>query len=130
MAIDVATEELIHPDWPAPARVRGFVTTCALGDMRPPQGSMRLRAQLPAEPAWLKQVHGIRVVDAACGHGTEADASFTRDRNVACVITIADCMPVFLAHDEGEVVAIAHAGWRGLAAGVIEATIEIGRAHV
>ena len=85
---------------------------------------MRLRSLLPADPRWLRQVHGIGVADAARSQpGVAADASFTREPGVVCAVMAADCMPVLLAHDGGEVVAIAHAGWRGLAAGVIEATI-------
>lgn len=117
--------ELICPDWPAPASVRGIVTTRALGDMRDAAGRMRLCAHLPAEPAWLRQVHGIAAVDASrAARGTAADASFTRKKGVVCAVTIADCLPVLLADEAGDVVGIAHAGWRGLAAGVIEATID------
>ena len=117
--------ELIVPDWPAPASVRGLVTTRAMGDMKGEDGRKRLRAYLPAEPAWLRQVHGRNAVRAArVGNAIEADASVTSEKGVVCAVMIADCMPVFLADDAGRVVGIAHAGWRGLAAGVIEATID------
>jgi len=123
----VATD-LIVPDWPAPARVHALVSTRALGDMGSERGRLRLRAHLPADPAWLKQVHGATAVDAARAFaGTAADACFSSERNVVCAVTIADCMPVLLADDAGEVIGIAHAGWRGLAAGVIEATIDVMR---
>jgi len=116
--------EVIFPDWSAPARVRALVTTRALGDVKSDQGRARLRARLPAEPRWLKQVHGVRVVDAArAGDRPEADAAFTRGKNVVCTVMAADCMPVLLADEQGEVVGIAHAGWRGLSSGVIEATV-------
>lgn len=116
--------DLIFPDWPAPGRVRARVTTRAMGDMKGEDGRRRLRAHLPADPVWLRQVHGIQAVNAAlAAAGTVADACFTRDSNVVCAVTIADCLPLLLAHDAGEAVGIAHAGWRGLAAGVIEATI-------
>ena len=116
--------ELIVPEWPAPARVRGLVTTRALGDMKIPEDRARLREHLPGEPKWLKQVHGTGVVDAAGALAwTVADASYTRETNTVCAVMVADCMPVLLAHDGGEVVAIAHAGWRGLGAGVIESAI-------
>ena len=124
--------ELIVPDWPVPAReharafarVRALVTTRALGDMKSAEGRARLRQQLPGEPRWLEQVHGISVVDAATSVvGTVADAAYARDPGVVCAVMAADCMPVLFAHDGGEVVGIAHAGWRGLCAGVIEATI-------
>ncbi len=116
--------EFLTPDWPVPRNVRALVTTRAMGDMKSAEARARLRPHLPAEPVWLRQVHGIVVVDAAStAPGTPADASFTRTRNVVCVAMAADCMPVLLAHDAGEVVGVAHAGWRGLCAGVIEATI-------
>ena len=116
--------ELIVPDWPVSLRVRGLVTTRALGDMKSEAGRLRLRALLPAEPVWLRQVHGTDVVNAASASaGTAADASYTHEKNTVCVVMAADCMPVLLAHDGGEAVGIAHAGWRGLCAGVIEATI-------
>lgn len=83
-----------------------------------------LRAQLPAEPAWLTQVHGTRVLDAATVHeAPEADASITTRPGVVCTIMTADCMPVLLADAGGRVVGAAHAGWRGLAAGVLENTV-------
>lgn len=87
-----------------------------------------LRSALPAEPAWLRQVHGIRVVDAKSVLGQhsapEADASVATEPGIVCAIMTADCMPVLLADRQGRVVGAAHAGWRGLAAGVIEATVE------
>jgi len=104
--------------------VRGLVTTRALGDMAGEAGRARLRSLLPAEPVWLRQVHGIAVVDAARSQpGAAADAAFTREPGVVCAVMAADCMPVLLAHEAGEAVAIAHAGWRGLCGGVIEAAI-------
>ena len=116
--------EFLTPDWPAPAGVRALVTTRALGNMRSEAGRERLRALLPADPLWLSQVHGIAVVDAATARrGTAADASHAREKNIVCAVMAADCMPVLLAHDGGEAVAVAHAGWRGLCAGVIEASV-------
>jgi len=115
---------LIVPDWPVPSRVRALVTTRALGDMAGEPGRTRLRAHLPAEPLWLRQVHGAEVVDAArAPAGAVADGSFTTQANVVCLAMAADCMPVLLAHQEGKAVAIAHAGWRGMCAGVIEAAV-------
>jgi YfiH family protein len=105
---------MIVPDWPAPARVRALVTTRGSGAPR-----------LPAAPAWLRQVHGTGVVDAAGAAGEpEADASVARVPGVVCAVKAADCMPVLLADDAGGVVGAAHAGWRGLTAGVLEATID------
>jgi len=116
--------EYLTPDWPAPRNVRALVTTRAMGDMKSAEARARLRQQLPADPVWLRQVHGIDAVDAAgAAPGTPADASFARAKNVVCVAMAADCMPVLFAHDGGEAVAAAHAGWRGLCAGVIEATM-------
>jgi len=116
--------ETIAPDWPAPARVRALVTTRTFGDMKSAAPRARLRAQLPAEPVWLRQVHGVGVVDAARAPANpQADASFARAANVVCAVLAADCMPVLFADARGEAVGAAHAGWRGLAAGVIEATV-------
>jgi YfiH family protein len=109
---------MIVPDWPAAARVRALVTTRGSG-----------APKLPAPPAWLRQVHGTGVVDAAEAAGEpEADASIARVAGVVCAVKAADCMPLLLADDAGSVVGAAHAGWRGLAAGVVEATIDAMRA--
>jgi polyphenol oxidase len=117
--------ELILPDWPAPPQVRALVTSRALGDMKSAQGRARLRAHLPADPVWLRQVHGVTAVDASgAPAGTDADASFTTARNVVCAVMAADCLPVLFADENGAAVGVAHAGWRGLAAGVIEATVQ------
>lgn len=88
----------------------------------------RNRAQLcqhlPAEPAWLTQVHGTTVLDAAQVHDAPAaDASFTTQRGVVCAIMTADCLPVLFADAAGRVVGAAHAGWRGLAGGILENTV-------
>jgi YfiH family protein len=116
--------EFLAPDWPAPTCVRALVTTRAMGDMKSPEGRARLRQHLPGEPVWLRQVHGTGVVNAASASaGTAADASYAHEKNAVCAVMAADCMPVLLAHDGGEAVGIAHAGWRGLCSGVIEATI-------
>jgi len=99
----------------------------------------RAVAGLPEEPAWLTQVHGMNVVDLdaavaartvgpADRGGSEplgpADAAFTRRRGRVCAILTADCLPILLAADSGDLVAAAHAGWRGLAGGVIEAAVK------
>lgn len=140
----------IQPDWPAPANVRVVITTRAGGVSRGPYGissvedggmnlglasgddvaavnanRARLRAHLPSDPCWLDQVHGAEVVDAARQQSSvsAADASFTDAPNVVCVVSIADCMPVLIADASGRCVGVAHAGWRGLAAGVLQATV-------
>lgn len=135
--------ELLVPAWPAPAKVRAMQTTRAGGCSAAPWDSLnlgdhvgddpacvranraRLRSGLPGEPAWLKQVHGTRVVDAALSASvvSEADAAYARQPGAVCVVMTADCLPVLFCNRAGTVVAAAHAGWRGLQAGVLEATI-------
>ena len=79
---------------------------------------------LPSEPRWLRQVHGSNVVvDPPAGESPEADAAITRQSGVVCVVQTADCLPVIFASGDNAELAIAHAGWRGLAAGVLEATV-------
>lgn len=108
---------MIVPEWPAPARVRAVMTLRTTPDED-------LRVALPSEPAWLEQVHGIHVVDLDKDIARKGDAAITRAPGTVCTIRVADCMPVLLADDAGTVVGGAHAGWRGLSAGIIEATID------
>jgi YfiH family protein len=139
--------ELLRPDWPAPANVHAFVTTRAGGVSGGPWASLnlgdhvgddpaavaenrrRLRAHLPAEPVWLRQVHGIHCCDAQVLSGAgsamppEADAALSRAPGVVCAVLTADCLPLLLCDEAGSAVAAAHAGWRGLAGGVIESTV-------
>lgn len=84
----------------------------------------RFAAALGAEPVWLRQVHGTRVV--RLGHAVDlvADAAWTDEPGRACVVQVADCLPVLLARRDGRAVGAAHAGWRGLAGGVVEATVD------
>jgi len=93
---------------------------------------LRSRAGLPAEPSWLAQMHGVAVADLdatdldAAGVGATpiaADAAITRRLGRVCAILTADCLPILFATDTGDAVAAAHAGWRGLAAGVVGATV-------
>jgi hypothetical protein len=125
--------DLIVPDWPAPANVRALMTTRAF-DLARAEDRRRLREQLqlPAEPGWLRQVHGTNVVELVPsprlrgegqGEGPQADASYAVAPNVVCVAMAADCLPVLLCDEQGKAVAAAHAGWRGLSAGVLEATV-------
>ena len=109
---------MIAPDWSAPANVRTLVVT---RDVSQEETRRSLRAELPAEPAWLRQVHGVRVLEAQSG---EADACIAREAGKVCVVQMADCMPVLFSDTDGTVVAAAHAGWRGLAGGVLEATVQ------
>ena len=132
----------IVPDWPVASHVRALFTTRTGGVSTGPYASFnlgtstdddpaavaanraRLRALLPQEPRWLKQVHGSRVVEAeAVEDMPDADASVAREPGTVCAILVADCMPVLFSDRAGSVVAAAHAGWRGLAAGVIDNTI-------
>jgi YfiH family protein len=113
----------IAPAWDGPARVQAFFTTRHASEAL-------VRAALPGEPVRLAQVHGRGVVevDAASRqrHRTaapQADAAVTRLRSVVLTVRTADCLPVLLADRAGSVVSVAHAGWRGLAAGVLEATV-------
>lgn len=135
--------DLIVPDWPAPASVRALQTTRTGGVSRGPWAGFnlgdhvgddpqavaanraRLRAVLPAEPTWLRQVHGTVAVDAARAGKTvpEADAAFASVPGVVCAVLTADCLPVLFCDRAGTVVAAAHAGWRGLQAGVLENTV-------
>ena len=111
-------KELIQPDWPAPAGVRALMTTRNTSEAE-------LRALLPGEPLWLRQVHGTRVVNLdESPSDPQGDAAVTRKRNRVCAIRVADCMPVLFADTQGTVIGAAHAGWRGLAAGVLEATLD------
>jgi YfiH family protein len=140
---------LIFPDWNAPDNVQGFCTTRSGGVSPHPyhgrtmsegglnlamhvgddagcveENRRRLRAWLPDEPLWLNQVHGTQVVQAGSVSGLpDADASFsTRPRKV-CLVQTADCLPVLFCDTTGRVVAAAHAGWRGLADGILEETL-------
>jgi YfiH family protein len=116
---------VIEPKWAAPPRVRALVTTRAEGDVSQTAVRETLLRQLPAEPSWLRQVHGTNVLEVPSKTSRpDADASFTRRTEAVCAVMMADCMPVLFCDDAGTTVAAAHAGWRGLGAGVLEATID------
>ena len=114
----------ITPEWHPVAGVQAVSSTRAAGNMAQPAGAP---PGLPSRPRWLRQVHGTGVADLdQLPPGTlepVADASFTTRPGVVCAVRTADCLPVLLAALDGSAVAAAHAGWRGLAAGVIEATV-------
>jgi polyphenol oxidase len=136
------TPEFLHAEWRAPAAVRAVVTTRDGGASLGPYASFNLathvgdnpanvatnRARLrealalPAEPAWLEQVHGTRVAMLPGSTG-QADAAVAFEKGCVCAVLIADCLPIFLAARAGDRIGVAHAGWRGLAAGVVEATV-------
>lgn len=114
--------DLIQPGWSA-TQAHGFVTTASFGDAASEAGRAKLRALVPGEPRWMHQVHGARVIDAdTTSTLVQADASVARKPGTVCVVKIADCMPVLFAADG--VAGAAHAGWRGLAGGVLEATLD------
>lgn len=135
-------DDCLVPDWPAPPNIRALMTTRAGGVSVPPWNTLnlgiavgdapdavlenraRLRSILPADPRWLLQVHGDRVVEAAQVIELEAaDASHVDRPGVVCVVQTADCLPVLFTDRAGTRVAAAHAGWRGLAAGILENTV-------
>lgn len=133
----------LTPDWPAPPGVRAASTVrrgglsqgayagLNLGDhvgddaeaVRANRRQLRDGLGLPAEPVWLRQVHGARVLDAAGAAGQEADGAFTARCGEVCAVMTADCLPVLLCSLDGERVAAVHGGWRSLAAGILETTV-------
>lgn len=134
----------ITPDWPAPASVRAVCTTRAggisegryaslnLGDhvgddaSRVRHNRALLRQALAARPVYLRQMHGdgVALLDALTPDGCMADAAVTSQAGLACTVMMADCLPVLLCGADGSSVAAAHAGWRGITAGVLAATVE------
>lgn len=136
MAAALAAEGLdwIVPVWPAPSRVHALSTTrngtagCAIdfASSAPHVASGRelLRRFVPDEPVWLRQMHGAAIAHLDGGYdGSAADGSVARAPGIVCAVLTADCLPVLLTDRDARVVAAVHAGWRGLAAGVIEAAV-------
>jgi YfiH family protein len=136
-------KSFITPDWPAPPNVKALMTTRSGGVSVGPYASLNLgtrtgddaacvarnrdivRKRLPQSPRWLMQEHGATVVAAHdLGDVPAADAAWTDRPGVVCAVLVADCLPVLLCDRAGTAVGIAHAGWRGLAGGVIERTVE------
>ena len=135
---------VLRPDWPAPSHVQALCTTRHGGVSSAPYDSLNLglhvddqvqdvlrnRALLQSacavRPVFLSQVHGTDLlhIDAQTPDGAQADACWTQQSNVACTIMVADCLPVLFTDTQGRAVVAAHAGWRGLAAGVLENTLE------
>ena len=136
-------DDYLIPDWPAPASVCAFVSTKANSPNGPPMNSQldpayKAERQLwlsswgehllsqwhwSAPTCWATQVHGTEVIPATSPYSTEADAVWTDQLNTPCTVMTADCLPVIFCNHAGTKVAAAHAGWRGLAAGVLENTI-------
>ena len=134
--------DLVQIDWPAPPNVHALQTKRAGGVSLAPYDSLNfgdhvgdnplaveknrnsLRVIVPSEPVWLEQVHGVEVVLAEqAGCKPKADACISRVTNAVCATMTADCLPVLFCDQAGTVVGAAHAGWRGLADGVLEATV-------
>ena len=140
----------IRPDWPAPPGVSALMSTRQGGvsrapfdslNLRPPglpggdpddpaavqQNQRRFAAALGARPVWLNQVHGAEVLRLRAGTPPDAlpqaDASICTEPGLACAVLVADCLPVLLCADDGSGVGAAHAGWRGLAGGVLDSTV-------
>lgn len=136
----------IYPDWPAPANVKALCTSRVGGVSQGAFASLNLathvgddvaavtqnrlllkqQAALPDEPVWLNQVHGTDVLELENWQGgvTDADASCTQSAGKVCVVMTADCLPVLFCDQQGQQVAAAHAGWRGLCNGVLEQTLQ------
>jgi len=138
-----SSDAFILPDWPAPDNVKALQTTRLGGVSLAPYDSlnlglhvgddpvrvnhnrMRLAPLMPSEPVWLEQVHGTAVANAdAAACRVVADACIARHRGAVCVVMTADCLPVLLCDEDGTVAGAAHAGWRGLCDGVLEATVQ------
>ena len=136
----------IKPDWPTPPGIHAYSTLRTGGISQGVYASFNLAGhvgddpvhvaanrdrlrkglQLPAEPFWLTQIHGNITVRAEANTSLtpEADASFSDEPGVVCAVMTADCLPVLFCNREGSRVAASHAGWRGLAAGVLESTVQ------
>jgi len=136
----------ICPDWPAPDHIKAYTSTRVNGHSKAPFDSFNLalhvqddpktvgknRQQLvtelalPHEPIWLEQVHGTAVIsiNSSLKGALTADAAVAHEPNRVCTVLTADCLPVLLCDVDGKAVAAIHAGWRGLLAGVIDATVE------
>lgn len=134
---------LISPNWPAPPQVKAYTTTRHGGYSQPPYDSLNLANHvgddakavaanrallsqiLPSEPVWLKQVHGIQTVTTNIDNtNCVADAAVATQPEQVCVVLTADCLPVLFCDGAGTRIAAAHAGWRGLAGGILEATLQ------
>lgn len=139
----------LRPQWPAPSHVRALITTRAGGYSHGAWGAdsdgglnlglgsgdapdvvqrnrSRLRSSLPAQPVWLTQVHGVEIFNAthaATAVAPVADAALAAGPGVICAVLVADCLPLLLTDSRGRVVAAVHAGWRGLAAGIIQKAV-------
>ncbi|MCG8673338.1 MAG: peptidoglycan editing factor PgeF [Pseudomonadales bacterium] len=144
MLIRDGCTQWLSPDWPAHKRVVGVVSTrsgnlsaapydgfntashvgAQVSDVERCRHYFQQRFKIAQSPQWLDQVHGTEVVEAqADGLVRKGDGCFTQQSGVICTLHTADCLPVFFSDINGEQVALAHAGWRGLAAGILETTL-------
>ncbi|WP_075186682.1 peptidoglycan editing factor PgeF [Teredinibacter haidensis] len=144
--MDVGSDSFFVPDWPTPNGVHSLITTRLggfssgayssnnfgdhVGDDANAVRSNRehLARMLPADPHWLKQVHSVEVVDigsvqAVPNTTISADGAYTRKPNRVCVVMTADCLPLLICSEDGAEVAAVHAGWRGLAGGIVASAI-------
>lgn len=135
---------VLTPDWPAPANVHAYSTTRQGGVSETPFTAlnlgdhvgdnpravlrnrvlMREALRLPEEPVWLSQTHSNRVIEAGVACDLQADGAWTARSGKVCVVMTADCLPVLLCDRAGSRVAALHAGWRGLAEGILEVGIK------
>lgn len=140
------SEQLILPDWPAPQNITAFTTTRMGGFSQAPYDGLNMGFHVGDDVAlleknyqqlqttlgeqvnipWMKQVHGVEVLKAeeVNSQVSEADAMYTQKTDQACAVLTADCLPVVLCNKAGTEIAVAHAGWKGLVAGIISKTIE------
>ena len=122
----------LQPDWPAPKHIKAYTTLrthWGAADTEPKstasEHTLTALLQLPTNPIWLTQTHSATVVEATQANiNANADASFTTNVNHVCVVLTADCLPILICNKQGTHVAAIHAGWRGLANGIIETTLQ------
>lgn len=115
----------LQPSWPAPAHIKAYTTLRTSWTSRDQGPQIDTVLPLPEEPIWLKQTHSKIVLEATPENRDQiGDASFTTVPHRVCVALTADCLPVLITNKQGTAVAAIHAGWRGLAAGVVEETIK------
>jgi len=139
MTETLGEKDIIRPEWDAPVSIRTLVTTRHGGNSKAPfehfniaehvgdnsldvkKNRQILANLLPSEPVWLNQIHSNKIMDASTTMpGSDADGSYTTRANIVSVVMTADCLPVLLCTRQGNAVAAIHAGWRGLAAGILE----------
>lgn len=136
---------LIIPNWPAPDNIKAVSTTRRNGFSQAPYHQLNLGthvgdskqhvfqnrqqliklAKLPESPRWLNQIHSTTLINSSeWQENIDADAIFSRQQNHVCTVMTADCLPILLCNQQGDMVAAIHAGWRGLVSGIIEKTIQ------